>query len=238
MESFISLIVAIILVVLIIFLLPESCKSGIATGCTSCTSSVTDSDTDNDGNGTNDNGGDNSGTGDNGGDNGGTGDNGGNNKPSEGTGDSGVNITTGKVEVDIVNLNFESVVGSKLKFAGETEYNPILFQPGDVYYTEGFKIKNNGNIKMTYKMFVTAPNDVDKLKFADAFDFYITTNPNDLSNAIKMLEFNGTLDPGKASTTFYIVVIMKREAGNEFQNVSFNGLGITVNASQILSSDY
>ena len=232
METFISLIVAIILVVLIIFLLPESCTSGIATGCTSC---ITDTDTDTDNDGTGDNGGNNDGTGDNGGDNGGDS---GNNKPGEGTGDSGVNITTGKIEVDIVNLNFESVVGSKLKFAGETEYNPILFQPGDVYYTEGFKIKNNGNIKMTYKMFVTAPGDVDKLKFTDAFDFYITTNPNDLSGAIKMLEFNGTLDPGKASATFYIVVVMKREAGNEFQNVAFNGLGITVNASQILDSDY
>jgi len=174
---------------------------------------------------------------DNTGNGGGTGNNGDGTTPptyEDGTGDTGVNVTTGKIEVDITDVDGASVVGKKLDFAGEDENTIILFQPGDTYYTEGFKIKNNGNVKMAYKMFVSRQDDMDMLKFSEAFDFYVTTDPENLENAVRMLEFSGVLDVGQSSETFYIVVSMNEEAGNEFMDLTFSGIGITVNATQVL----
>jgi len=72
------------------------------------------------------------------------------------------------------------------------------------------------------------------LKFSEAFDFYVTTDPENLENAVRMLEFSGVLDVGQSSETFYIVVSMNEEAGNEFMDLTFSGIGITVNATQVL----
>lgn len=152
----------------------------------------------------------------------------------DGTADSGVNVTTGKLKVDIIDVDGVSVVGEKLDFIGKEDGAPVLFQPGDAFYTEGFKIKNNGDVKMAYKMFISPQEDMDMAKFSEAFNFYLTTDPLNLKDSIKMLEFNGTLEAGQASATFYIVVTMNPEAGNEFQSLTFTGLGITVNASQVI----
>ncbi len=208
MEALVAILLVIAIILGVLFFLPGSCNG---CSCNDATGNVGD-----------DNG--------NGGGNGGGGAN-------DGTGDTDVNITTGKVDIDIVNLDNESVVGKKLMFEGEKEGKTILFQPGDVYHTEGFKIKNQGNVEVVYKMFITAKENVDMVKFTDAFKFYITTDPNDLTGAIEMLEFNGTLGVAKTSATFYVVVSMDIDAGNEYQDLTFNGIGITVNASQVMEGN-
>lgn len=207
MEALVAILLVIAIILGVIFFMPNSC-----TGC-NCNDNVTDNP--DDGNNNNNPGG----------------------SGGEGTGDTDVNITTGKVKVDIINRKGESVVGKKLMFDGETKGETVLFQPGDVYYTEGFKVKNEGNVKMVYKMFITAREDINMDKFEEAFDFYVTTDPTDLAGAIKMLSFNGTLEVGQSSAIFYVVVVMDRNAGNEFQDMTFNGLGITVNASQVISGE-
>ena len=64
-----------------------------------------------------------------------------------------------------------------------------------------------------------------------AFEFYITTDPTVVPEE-KLIEFTGSLEEGKNSTTYYLVVRMKETAGNEFQNKVYNGIGITVHATQ------
>ena len=152
-----------------------------------------------------------------------------------GTGDSGntgINITTGKVKVDIVNLFNQSVVGDVLKFEGEADGLDVKFQPGSVFYTQGFKVKNIGNVAITYKMFVSRDSSFDMAKFEEAFDFYVVKDPNDINSGVQMLSFSGVLEPNSVSETYYVVIAMKETAGNEFQDKTFTGIGITVNATQ------
>jgi hypothetical protein len=49
---------------------------------------------------------------------------------------------------------------------------------------------------------------------------------------VKMQEFTGKLDPTKESEAYYLMVSMKETAGNEYQNRTFSGIGITVCAVQ------
>lgn len=149
------------------------------------------------------------------------------------SGDIGVNVTTGKVKVDITDVEGNSILGTVLKFESESEDNSIIFAPGCTFYTEGFKVKNTGNLKVTYCMYVSRPEGVDMEKFDEAFEFYVTTSTEDIENAEQLKSFDGILEAGQASETYYLVVKMKDSAGNEFQEKTFTGIGITVNATQV-----
>ncbi len=148
------------------------------------------------------------------------------------TGNTGVNITTGQVKIDIVNLFNQSLLGNILLFEGESEGENVLFHPGETFHTQGFKIKNKGTVAISYIMNVSRDSSLDMQKFDEAFDFYVTTDPDDISTGVKMRSFKGELAPGTVSETYYLVVTMKETAGNEFQNLTFEGIGITVNATQ------
>lgn len=209
MHVVVSVLLIIALVLLVIFFIPGACDRNIDQG---------PGIDNNPGNGDN--------TGGGGGDNVGTG---------TGTGDNGntgVNITTGQVKIDIVNLFNQSLLGNILLFEGESEGEHVLFHPGETFRTQGFKIKNNGTVAISYIMNVSRDSSLDMQKFDEAFDFYVTTDPDDVSTGVKMRSFKGVLEPNTVSETFYIVVTMKGSAGNEFQNLTFEGIGITVNATQ------
>ena len=156
--------------------------------------------------------------------------------PNDGT--IGINSTAGNLEVDIIDDsgNSVSLIGQVLDFvnyddelvSSETE---ILFEPGALYYTEGFRVVNKGNIRMNFIAYMSTDNKFDN-KFYDAFEVWITSDPSDRSNMEKIKEFEGSLEPGKQSDTYYLVFRMKESAGNEFQNTTFKGVGITVCAVQ------
>lgn len=209
MHVVVSVLVIIALVLLVIFFMPGACNQNIDQG---------PGITDDPGNGDN--------TGNTGGDNIGTG------TGTEDNGNTGVNITTGKVKIDIVNLLNQTLLGNILLFEGETETDNVLFHPGETFRTQGFKIKNNGTVTVSYIMNVSRDSSLDMEAFDEAFDFYVTTDPDDLNSAVKMRSFKGVLEPDSVSETYYIVVSMKETAGNEFQDKTFEGIGITVNATQ------
>ncbi|MBE7068064.1 MAG: hypothetical protein E7381_02045 [Clostridiales bacterium] len=145
----------------------------------------------------------------------------------------GINATAGDVKVDIVDIsdNPQTLVGDVLNFQTSSNKKEILFEPGATYYTEGFRVKNLGNIPINFILYVSEDGKTSK-DFADAFDVWITTNPDDIQNAEKLREFSGRLEVGQSSGAYYLVFKMKETAGNEFQDRSFTGVGITVNAVQ------
>jgi hypothetical protein len=146
-------------------------------------------------------------------------------------GSIGVNVTTGKVKVDIVDENQDSLVGDVLHFVPKENEDTVIFEPGATFYTQGFSVKNDGNISINYRIYISDDDKVDRTEMEKAFDFYITTDPN-VESENKLIEFTGTLDAGKNSVTYYLVVHMKESAGNEFQDKLYNGIGITVHATQ------
>ena len=152
----------------------------------------------------------------------------------------GINATSGDIDVDIVDLNGKSLKGEVLQFQTTREQPEVLFEPGAVFCTQGFKIKNNGEIHINFLVTVSEDDDTNMAKFHEAFEVWIATAPN-LSAARLLTEFRGEpttgdkgrLEKGETSDeTYYLFVKMKETAGNEFQNFEYKGIGITVHAVQ------
>lgn len=155
----------------------------------------------------------------------------------EDDGKIGINVTSGKVKVDIEDLEGNSLLDQAFDFQlpeGETE---VIFAPGYTYFTEGFRIRNEGNLAIKYNIFTTGDEEVDGAAFAEAFDLYITNNPENLDEAEKLSTYSGTLARNGLSEACYLVITMKPDASDEFQDRTFTGIGITVHATQANAPD-
>lgn len=155
----------------------------------------------------------------------------------------GINATSGNLKVDIIDAsdNPTSLVGDVLEFV-MTSGNE-LFEPGATFYTEGFRVKNDGTIPLNYIVYISGDDALDEkleVSFADAFEVWITPDPTSRSSMVKLQEFDGRLEVGQTSEVYYLVFRMKETADNDFQDRTFNyykdnvfyGVGITVCAVQ------
>ena len=145
----------------------------------------------------------------------------------------GINSTSGRLEVDIVDTSDaeNSLLGDALNFETTSETKEILFEPGAVYHTEGFRIKNRGNIPFNFIVYISEDKRLEA-DFYDAFEVWLTTDPTSRTNMVKLQDFDGRLEAEKTSDVYYLVFRMKEDAGNEFQDREFYGVGITVCAVQ------
>lgn len=145
----------------------------------------------------------------------------------------GINTTSGSLKVDIIDAsdNPSSLVGDVLDFITTSDKQEILFEPGAMYYTEGFRVKNNGSIPMNFILYISEDESVSE-DFSEAFEVWLTNDPTDRTNMVKLQEFDGRLEVGQTSDIYYLVFRMKETAGNEFQDRAFTGVGITVCAVQ------
>ena len=146
----------------------------------------------------------------------------------------GINATAGYIDIDIIQATDDkpqSLVGKVLNFMPNAENPTILFEPGATFYTEGFQIKNNGNIIVNYIIYISEDEAYTE-GFYDAFDVWITTAIDERIPPEELPKFEGRLIPEQTSEIYYLVFRMKETAGNEFQNKRFEGVGITVCATQ------
>ena len=146
----------------------------------------------------------------------------------------GVNTTSGKVRVDIVDTSEEenSLVGDVLQFMTTSQSDTFYIEPGATFYTQGFRVKNKGNVTINYHLYVSDDRFLNMANFDDVFDVYITTDIDNIKNAEKLMSFIGRLEAGKTSDTYYLVLKMKENATNDFQNQRYSGIGVTVYAIQ------
>ena len=150
------------------------------------------------------------------------------------TASTGVNkIQAGNLDVDIVDENNNSLDGKSLSFKDKDGKTDILWEPGATFNLDSFRIVNKGNLAFKYKVIISGVNGNAKL--LEAIDFTISGE--------KLTDWDGILLPeGKTATTDNEVVgatdlitisgTMKKEAGNEYQGLSIDGIGITVVATQ------
>ena len=167
------------------------------------------------------------------------------------TASTGVNkIVSGKLKVDIVaaekdsNDKYPSLTGTgnALKFQNNANSNDILWEPGVTFLTQGFKIKNDGNLALKWKMTVNKDNikngkasDDAKngMSLLDVIDFSVVTAPAKDADAVAIEDFVGHLAKEKTSDeTYYIKAHMQETAGNDYQNLTLDGITITVYATQ------
>ena len=155
------------------------------------------------------------------------------------TASTGVNkIQSGTLKVDIVDATAvnTSLDGGTLKWvrakAAADEFetvdgSAILWEPGCTYQLQPFKIANKGNLDLKYKIEITGIDGSAELNKVIKW----TINGAEISSQ----EF--TLLAGENGAYNYSDAItleghMDENAGNDYQNLSINGIAITVYATQ------
>ena len=155
--------------------------------------------------------------------------------PNDGT--IGIITTSGDVEIDIVDTAGATLQNRALDFitasGTPTDSGNVLFEPGATFYTQGFKIKNTGNIPVNFSLSVSKDDKIDMEEFDKAFELWIVKEGDDFQAAEKITNFkvNG-LAAGKSSDTYYLFIRMNESVGNEFQGKTYTGIGVTVYAVQ------
>ena len=154
--------------------------------------------------------------------------------PNDGT--IGIVTTSGDVEIDIVDTSGVTLQNKALLFmttSGAADSNDILFEPGATFYTQGFKIKNTGDIPVNFSLSVSKDDKIDMEEFDKAFELWIVKEGEDFSGAKKITNFKvDGLPAGESSDTYYLFIKMKESVGNEFQGKTYTGIGVTVYAVQ------
>lgn len=157
------------------------------------------------------------------------------NDPNDGT--IGIVTTSGDVEIDIVDTSGVTLQNKALDFitasGTPTDSGNVLFEPGATFRTQGFKVKNTGDIPVNFRLSVSKDDNIDMEEFDKAFELWIVKEGEDFSTAEKLAEFkvNG-LAAGDSSDTYYLFIRMKESVGNDFQGKTYTGIGVTVYAVQ------
>ena len=172
------------------------------------------------------------------------------------TATTGVNkIVSGKLKVDLVAADGETSLtgeGGKLLWtqkvvsgsnetleAVETEGLP-LWEPGVNFLTQGFKIANKGNLALKWKVEVnkgTTADNAGGYDLLDVIDFYVVTKTTATGEPTEtpLVAFEGQLKEGNtvSEATYYIKGVMDKNAGNDYQNLTLDGITVTVYATQL-----
>ena len=146
-------------------------------------------------------------------------------------------IQAGTLNVDIVDKNGDSLNGKSLSFRDANDSTDLLWEPGATFNLDSFKIVNKGNLAFKYKVIISGVNGNAKL--LEAIDFFVKIGD---AEKVALADWEGILLPNgeaatdtmDAGTTSAITIsgTMKKEAGNEYQGLSIDGIGITVVATQ------
>ncbi len=162
------------------------------------------------------------------------------------TATTGVNkIVAGNLKVDIIDTQGNTLQGKTMKWQAKDgrEQNKIFWEPGCRYLTEGFKIANNGNLALKWKAEINkdnivdgkaAPTAKDGKSLLDVIDFYVVTKADDgTETAVAIEDFVGNLTKDAKSGVYYIKGVMQTTAGNDYQDLTLEGITITVYATQL-----
>ena len=134
-------------------------------------------------------------------------------------------IQAGKLDIDLVDADGNSIVGSQLEFKkaeGATD-QPLLWEPGSTYQLQDAFIENNGNLALKYKVTITGIGGDAQLN--EAIDWTITVNGQPLDG------FEGVLAAGEKHQ-LVISGHMREDAGNRYQGQTIENIAITVSATQ------
>ena len=131
-------------------------------------------------------------------------------------------IQAGTLDIKLLDANGDSLEGQTLAWqrAQGAENETVLWEPGCTYNLQPITIKNDGNLALKYKITITGINGDAELN--DAIEW--TIGGIDISAEHHLI--------AGASDTLTISGHMKESAGNEYQGLSIDGIGITVVAAQ------
>ena len=145
------------------------------------------------------------------------------------TASTGVNkIQAGNLDVALEmstdGTNWESAEGKTLTFKTKDNRaaDQILWEPGCTYELPQLRVVNKGNLALKYKIQITGIQGDAKLN--EVIDW--TINDADINLT------EGHLTAGQTGDAFTIKGHMQDTANNDYQNLTIDGIGITVYATQ------
>ena len=143
-------------------------------------------------------------------------------------------IVAGNLDVDIVGEDGKTLDGKTLSFVNKENQSNILWEPGATFFTQGFKIVNKGNLALKYKVVVSGTTGDAKLLKAIKLDV-VTEKTKEATEALAEkgnLLPNGASAPEAENVYYYLRGHMDENAGNEYKNLTLDGISITVYATQ------
>ena len=143
------------------------------------------------------------------------------------TASTGVNkIQAGTLDVQLLDEQGNTLEAQTLswKKAAGHENEAVLWEPGCTYELQPIVIKNAGNLALKYKIVISGIQGDAALN--NAIEWTITN-----TSTVTALDADHALAAG-ASDTLTIKGHMREDAGNEYQGLSIDGIGITVVATQ------
>ena len=135
-------------------------------------------------------------------------------------------IQAGTLDVQLLDEQGNTLEGQTLswKKAAGHENEAVLWEPGCTYELQPIVIKNAGNLALKYKIVISGIQGDAALN--NAIEWTITN-----TSTVTALDADHALAAG-ASDTLTIKGHMREDAGNEYQRLSIDGIGITVVATQ------
>jgi len=140
-------------------------------------------------------------------------------------------VKSGDLKVDLVDVADATLVGKTLKFV-DAETNEViedaLWEPGCSYALQSIYLKNTGTVDIKYKINVIGVNGDEGL--LKAIDWTV--------NGQAATEFTGTLASGETSGAIDLAGSMKTSAGNQYMDLTADGIAIAVYATQIGADEF
>ena len=139
-------------------------------------------------------------------------------------------IQSGTLDVELWQATSDAKLDSSaLKWVKATDHESeeVLWEPGATYNLESFRIKNNGNLALKYKVIISGI--IGDAKLLDAIDFTVQVGNG---TATTLANWDGKLTAGAVTDAITITGTMKTTAGNEYQDLAIDGIAITVVATQ------
>ena len=135
-------------------------------------------------------------------------------------------IQAGALDVQLLDEQGNTIEGQTLswKKAADGANQAVLWEPGCTYELQPIVIKNAGNLALKYKIVISGIQGDAALN--NAIEWTITN-----TSTVTALDADHALAAG-ASDTLTIKGHMREDAGNEYQRLSIDGIGITVVATQ------
>ena len=135
-------------------------------------------------------------------------------------------IQAGTLDVQLLDEQGNTLEGQTLswKKAADGANQAVLWEPGCTYELQPIVIKNAGNLALKYKIVISGIQGDAALN--NAIEWTITN-----TSTVTALDADHALAAG-ASDTLTIKGNMREDAGNEYQGLSIDGIGITVVATQ------
>ena len=142
-------------------------------------------------------------------------------------------IQSGTLDVDLVDANGNSMEGKVIEFktADGRAQSEILWEPGCTYETKPVFVVNKGNLALKYNIVINGIKGDAKL--LEAIEW--TVNVNNVS--VELANLNGELLAGETSKAIVLSGHMKEEAGNEYQDLTVEGISISVFATQFTKEE-